>query len=217
MPAIDQHLHHQPLAAITWLASSPASGSPPHHPAFASSGTGGIAGKGYMVHRRGHSHDYWLISVPTHPGAQTPPSAKADAVTPSAQLMQKVQAGFGRTFSHLPAVFGVSRQTLYNWLKGEPPKAEHLPKLEQLAAAAQVFAAHGFKPTAQALNRSLSQSRSLIEQLAQGADGKTAAEKLIRLETLGSQARQRLDALLKGRTVRHDEPDPIRPTLDESA
>ena len=84
-----------------------------------------------------------------------------------------------------------------------------LPKLEQLAAAAQVFAAHGFKPTAQALNRSLSQSRSLIEQLAQGADGKTAAEKLIRLETLGSQARQRLDALLKGRTVHHDDPDDV--------
>jgi len=129
--------------------------------------------------------------------------------------MQEVQDGFGRTFSHLPAIFGVSRQTLYNWLKGENPKEIHLPKLEQLAAAAQIFAEQRVKVTAQALNRRLDRNLSFIELLAQGADGKSMAEKLIRLETTGQRKRQQLSELLGNAEIRDDEPDLIRRSFDE--
>jgi hypothetical protein len=59
-----------------------------------------------------------------------------DTYAPYTDLMKEVKTGFGRTMSHLPAVFGVSRQTLYNWLNGETTKEQHQGKLVQLAAAA---------------------------------------------------------------------------------
>ena len=37
------------------------------------------------------------------------------------KLMRDIQSGFDRTLSRLPSVFGVSRQTLYNWRAGETP------------------------------------------------------------------------------------------------
>lgn len=63
-------------------------------------------------------------------------AASPEPYAPYTDLMKEVKVGFGRTMSHLPAVFGVSRQTLYNWLSGEIPKEQHQGKLVQLAAAA---------------------------------------------------------------------------------
>ena len=113
--------------------------------------------------------------------------------------MKEVKAGFGRTMSHLPAVFGVSRQTLYNWLNGEIPKEQHQGKLVQLAVAARVFNGAGFKPTALSLDRSVAQGKSFIELIGQGADGRETAERLIRIEKRGAAAREKLDALLGDR------------------
>lgn len=73
--------------------------------------------------------------------------------------------------SRLPEVFGVSRQTLYNWLAGETPKEAHQERLRQLVAAAAVFTEHGFRPTAAALDRTVSQGKSLLELLRDGANG----------------------------------------------
>jgi transcriptional regulator with XRE-family HTH domain len=113
---------------------------------------------------------------------------------------EEVKAGFGRTMAHLAAVFGVSRQTFYNWLNGEIPKKKHQGKLVQLAASARVFIEAGFKPTSMSLDRTVVHGKSFIELIGQGADGKEIAERLIRLEKRGASARAKLDALL-GREV----------------
>ncbi|MCL2715833.1 MAG: hypothetical protein FWD68_14965 [Alphaproteobacteria bacterium] len=90
---------------------------------------------------------------------------------PFAELLQKIQTGFGRTMARLPAVFGVSRQTLYNWLGGETPKPTHHEKLRQLAEAAQYFSEVGFKPTSLTPDRTISQGKSLLQLVREGADG----------------------------------------------
>ncbi|MBK8072244.1 MAG: hypothetical protein IPK34_09630 [Ramlibacter sp.] len=132
-------------------------------------------------------------------------------------LMQEVKAGFGRTMSHLPAIFGVSRQTLYNWLNGETPKEQHQDKLVQLAAAARAFTEAGFKPSALSLDRTLAQGRSFVELMGQGADGKETAERLLRIIQRGTVAKANLDALLEGRAPsRPDVSDMGRPTFDEA-
>lgn len=176
-------------------------------PCFGGIGTGGIEGANFVKLRKGYS-PYVILKA-----EQT---ATQDAYTPYIDLMKEVKSGFGRTMSYLPAVFGVSRQTLYNWLNGETPKEQHQDKLIQLAAAAHVFTEAGFKPTALSLERTVAQGKSFVELIGQGADGKETAERLVRIEKRGEAAREKLDALLGDRTtLRPDIADMGRPTLNE--
>ncbi len=208
MFAPDLHVPPQAMVPVSIQVSR----SFEHFPPFDMGGTGGIADVRSIVRRHGYSP----VVVSTALSLSTTNRGVSDTERPSAaRLMQEVQNGFGRTFSHLPAIFGVSRQTLYNWLKGENPKEIHLPKLEQLAAAAQIFAEQRVKVTAQALNRSLDRNLSFIELLAQGADGKSMAERLIRLEATGQRKRRQLSGLLGNAKIRDDEPDLIRKSFDE--
>ena len=120
--------------------------------------------------------------------------------------------------SHLPAVFGVSRQTLYNWLSGEIPKEQHRDKLVQLAAAARVFIEAGFKPTPLTLERTVARGKSLIELLSEGADGREMGQMLVRIVQRGTAAREKLDAMLGDRKApRLDISDMGRPSLAEDA
>lgn len=143
------------------------------------------------------------------------PQAVDDA--PYAKLMGQVKAGFGRTMSRLPEVFGVSRQTLYNWLEGETPKAVHQERLRQLAEAAKVFADLGIKPTTPMLDRTVAHGKSFLQLMAAGANGQETAKKLIRIVQRGAGPRTKLDALLEGRRAKLSASDIGAPALDEDA
>lgn len=136
-------------------------------------------------------------------------------VTPFADLMQVVQLGFGRTMSSLPGVFGVSRQTLYNWLKGETPKVVYQERIRQLANAASLFQDLGFSPTTQALSRVLLNGKSFLLLVAEGADGKNTAKQLVSLVRRGDDSRARLNALVGGRRAKLLAHDIGTPALDE--
>lgn len=178
-------------------------------PCFGGAGTGGFEGLHFVTSRQG----YRLYAV-----VENGLSASQAPYAPYTDLMQEVKSGFGRTMSHLPAVFGVSRQTLYNWLSGEVPKKQHQGKLVQLAAAARVFVEMGFKPTPVALDRTVAQGKSFVELLAEDADGKDMAQRLVRIVKRGTASREKLDAILGDRT-----PPPLevsdmgRPSLNEDA
>lgn len=86
-----------------------------------------------------------------------------------------------------------------NWLPdggNELPAEPHREKLRQLAAAARTFADAGFTPTASSLERTISRGRSFIELIGQGADGRDAAERLVRIECRGAVVREQLDQSL---------------------
>jgi hypothetical protein len=136
---------------------------------------------------------------------------------PFARLMQEIKEGFGRTMTRLPTVFGVSRQTLYNWLDGETPKEAHQAKLVQLAAAAHVFSAAGFKPTAAMLDRTVARGKSFLRLLADGADGAATAKSLIRIVERGLAARATLEASPAQERIRPDVLDIGAPAFDEDA
>lgn len=199
--------YHRPIPAIHRCA---AIGECRPLPYFGESGTGGVEGLQFIVSRQGYQPPTILV-------LKQEPTTPQETRAPFADLMREVKAGFGRTMSHLPAVFGVSRQTLYNWLNGETPKEQHQSKLEQLAAAARVFAGADFKPTALSLDRTIAQGKSFIELIGQGADGKETAERLIRIEKRGAAAREKLNALLGDRSFsRPDVADMGRPALNEN-
>jgi hypothetical protein len=201
---INAHAHYRPVPAI-YRRANVAEGGP--LPCFGGSGTGGVEDWQFANSRQGYS-PYAILKVQF--------AAAQDTYAPYTDLMKEVKAGFGRTISHLPAVFGVSRQTLYNWLNGETPKEQHQCKLVQLAAAARVFTGAGFKPTALSLDRTVAQGQSFVELIGQGADGKETAERLVRIEKRGAVAREQLDALLGDRTPsRTDVADMGRPAHNE--
>ena len=135
--------------------------------------------------------------------------------TPFSDLMQVVQAGFGRTMSSLPGVFGVSRQTLYNWLKGETPKVVYQGRIRELAKAASLFQDLGFVSTTQALSRVLMDGKSFLQLVAEGADGKDMAKKLVSLIRRGDDSRAKLTALVGGRRAELTAYDIGAPSLDE--
>ena len=143
--------------------------------------------------------------------------AIAVKAAPYAKLMEQVKAGFGRTMSRLPEVFGVSRQTLYNWLDGETPKAAHQERLRQLAEAAKIFSDVGIKPTAPMLERQLSHGKTCLQLLAAGADGKETAKKLARILQRGSESRANLDKILAGRKAELNRSDLGAPAFDEES
>ena len=178
-------------------------------PYFGGSGTGGIEGVEFTVSRRGYQ-PFRILEVE--------PTAPQEAYASVMDLLKAVNAGFGRTMSHLPAVFGVSRQTLYNWRAGsKTPKEHHRSKLVQLAAAARAFTNARFEPTALSLDRTVAQGKSFIELIGQGADGKETAELLIKIAQRGAVAQKELDAILGDRaTSRLDVADMGRPALNEN-
>jgi hypothetical protein len=137
--------------------------------------------------------------------------------TPFVNLMQEVKVGFGRTMTRLPEVFGVSRQTLYNWLDGETPKEAHQAKLVQLAEAARIFSALGFKPSSLSLDRTVSHGKSLLQLLSEGGNGQEVARKLVRISHHATESRAKLDDLLGGRRIRPDVADVGTPTFNERA
>jgi transcriptional regulator with XRE-family HTH domain len=176
-------------------------------PTIGAAGTGGVESDDY--YRRMYilqiGYQAFLVVAPV----QSPDLA------PYADLMQEIKSGFGRTMTRLPEVFGVSRQTLYNWLNGETPKPAHQEKLKQLAQAARMFSVLGFKPTSLALDRTITRGKSLLQLLSEGADGRDAAKKLVRIVQRGNEARAKLDDLLGGRKSRPEVSDMGTPSMDE--
>lgn len=162
----------------------------------------------------------YVIELVQHPVGYAFPGTRtsipfADKTEPYAQQMQQVREGFGRNMSRLTEVFGVSRQTLYNWLNGETPKEIHARRLRELSLAAAVFSEMGFKPNATALDRPLMQGKSFLQLMGQGASGQEMAKKLIRVHQRSENARAKLDAMLAGQKPRLTAEDFGAPALNE--
>jgi hypothetical protein len=155
-----------------------------------SAGTGGNATTDYYLKRQG----YAIFKI-----ARIHSVISGHVEPQFVSWMKDVKSGFERTFSTLPSIFGVSRQTLYNWLNGEEPKYAHQAKLQQLAAAARAFREATYKPTPSALSRPLTRGKSFLELIAEDSDGQSTANLLVRIVTRGDKARKALDALLGDR------------------
>lgn len=172
-------------------------------PVIGAAGTGGVENAAYHHGRMGYRPIEVIQELEVLPPA------------PFVEMMELVKAGFGRTMSRLPEVFGVSRQSLYNWLGGETPREQHQEKIRQLAQAAGVFAELGFKPTAQSLDRTLMHGKSFLVLMSEGADGREMAQKLVRLSQRAAASKAKLNELLGGRKARPDASDIGTPTLNE--
>jgi len=119
------------------------------------------------------------------------------------------------TMTEVAHCLGVSRQAIYNWISGGSIKPENLSKLIELKSAADVIAGECLPERALFLRRKLPGGKTLLETIAAGGDGTTAARALVRLANQEVQQRASLAKLFAGRRMQ-DSLGPEIPKLNES-
>jgi len=85
-----------------------------------------------------------------------------------AENIAQIRKIIAPAMSDLAKSFNVSRQTIYNWLKGEQPANEHISKLRDLALAADAFAEAGISVNGILLKRKVIQGKNLFEAIRDG-------------------------------------------------
>lgn len=101
--------------------------------------------------------------------------------------------------SDLATTFGVSRQSVYNWLNGEPVADENAAKLEDLAQAADVLDQEGITVNAALLKRKFANGRTLLQVAQAGESARDAALRLVHIHKREAAQRERMAARFANR------------------
>lgn len=107
----------------------------------------------------------------------------------TAQCLAQIREVFKPSVTELATLFGVARQTVYNWQSGQPIAPENAARLEDLAAAADVLQEAGLAGQSYALRRPLPGGGTLFDRVRQGAPAAQAAVVLV--EMLHHESAQR--------------------------
>ena len=81
------------------------------------------------------------------------------------QVLLKLRESFGLNLSQLARVFGVTRQTVYDWLQGAEPRASVAAKFWRLSEVAKQMDALGIARPSSVLCKPLEGQRTLLELL----------------------------------------------------
>lgn len=101
--------------------------------------------------------------------------------------------------SDLATTFGVSRQSVYNWLNGDPVADENAAKLQDLAQAADVLAHEGVRINAALLKRKFDNGRTLMQIAKAGESATDAALMLVQIHKREAAQRERMNARFANR------------------
>ncbi|WP_459199278.1 hypothetical protein ACQVRX_01625 [Ralstonia pseudosolanacearum] len=101
--------------------------------------------------------------------------------------------------SDLATTFGVSRQSVYNWLNGEPVAEENAAKLQDLAQAADVLLHEGVTVNAALLKRKFSNGKTLMQVAQAGESALAAALMLAQIHKREAAQRERMNARFANR------------------
>ena len=118
--------------------------------------------------------------------------------TPSENL-SRIREVLNPAVSDLATTFGVSRQSVYNWLNGEPAADENAAKLQDLAQAADVLAHEGVGINAALLKRKFANGRTLMQVAQAGESARDAALMLVHIHKREAVQRERMNARFANR------------------
>lgn len=107
----------------------------------------------------------------------------------TAQCLAQIREVFKPSVTELATLFGVARQTVYNWQAGQPIAPENAARLEDIAAAADVLQEDGLAGQSHALRRPLPGGGTLFDRVRQGDSAAQAALALV--EMLHHESAQR--------------------------
>lgn len=146
-----------------------------------------------------------------------PMHAAQVSLAPAARL-DRIRSVLKASVAETAAVFGVSRQALYNWRAGDAISATNLAKLDDLAVAADILAAAGLDQVPQLARRRLGGGKTLLETTRDGGSACEAAVALVRMLERETAQRERLERRLAVRRAPGiDVSDAGVPSLDENA
>jgi transcriptional regulator with XRE-family HTH domain len=170
-------------------------------------GTGGMSTPSYFQHRK--ECGYQFVQVPVAEERQV-------GIRPPTENLKQIRAVFRPSISDIASLLGVSRQTVYNWMAGERPSAESANRLEDLAKAADLVAAHGLNATAYLFTRKVRDGKTLMDIARDGGSAEEAARGLVSIVQHESAQRDLLKNRLANRQyTKRDNSEFGVPMLDE--
>lgn len=119
--------------------------------------------------------------------------------TPSENL-SRIRKVLNPAVSDLAATFSVSRQSVYNWLNGDPVADENAAKLQDLAQAADVLTHEGVTVNAALLKRKFANGRTLMQVAKAGESAREAAVMLVHIHKREAVQRERMNARFASRS-----------------
>jgi transcriptional regulator with XRE-family HTH domain len=125
--------------------------------------------------------------------------AEVDAVRTPAENLARIREVLNPAISDLATTFGVSRQSVYNWLNGDTVAEENAAKLQDLAQAADVLAHEGVAVNAALLKRKFSNGQTLMQVAQAGGAARDAALMLVQIHKREAAQRERMNARFANR------------------
>lgn len=120
------------------------------------------------------------------------------------------------SIKELSSLFEVSRQTIYNWLNGDEPKAEQASRLRALAAVADILAVENIADRSKLLKRAGGEgAQSLWNVVKEGGDVVEAAKQLVQVTQVERTRMRKLNERFAHRQ-RRDDGGELIPRLDET-
>jgi transcriptional regulator with XRE-family HTH domain len=174
-------------------------------------GTLGLLTPDYFVQRNATSN--WPLSL-----VWNEPAVLGDVERPTAQVLGRIREILKLTMTELAALFGVSRQTIYDWQSGKGISAVRADRLESLSKAADLFADSGLSILPRTLRRKLASGKTFFDVIRDEEPLEEATRSLITMLQREIEQREALDARLANRKRRPiDQADLGIPMLDEQA
>lgn len=128
-------------------------------------------------------------------------SVEVTSARTPAEDLERIRKGLSPAMSDLAKSLNVSRQTIYNWLNGEPPTPEHAARLKDLALAADMFTEAGVVANGALLKRKVFQGKTLFESVREGSSARDSVQLLLQIVQREINQRERLATRFAGRTA----------------
>ena len=125
--------------------------------------------------------------------------AELEQVRTPSENLSRIREVLNPAVSDLATTFGVSRQSVYNWLNGDPVADENAAKLQDLAQAADVLAHEGVGINAAQLKRKFADGRTLMHVAQAGESARDAALMLVQIHKREAVQRERMNARFASR------------------
>ncbi len=169
-------------------------------------GTGGELSLERLQRRSQHSHQT----------ASMFDIAEVELVRTPSENLSRIREVLKPGVSDLATTFGVSRQSVYNWLNGEPVADENAAKLQDLAQAADVLAYEGVNINA-LLKRKFASGRTLMQVAQAGESARDAALMLVQIHKREAAQRERMNARFANRAKTPPSADFDLPSANDDA
>lgn len=140
---------------------------------------------------------------------------QVDQIRTPSENLSRIREVLNPAVSDLATTFGVSRQSVYNWLNGELVANENAAKLEDLAQASDLLAHEGVSINSALLKRKFANGRTLMQVAQAGESARVAALMLIQLHKREAAQRERMNARFANRSKSHASADFDLPTPND--